>query len=460
MNEQRWKRLLDKIHEGNVVPILGSRLLVSANGQTSFQTEVAQRLLSNHGMEGEGGDLSLFREVSEVVAKLKQTVPLPDLYDEVSEAIYGVTQDAGFAVPPPIVQLAQIADFRLFVTLTPDDLLARTLKTRCAVNEVIHSPNLPTSEVKDLARDWKERQGEVNLLYTFGKASMAPTFAIHDEDVLEYAHNLIADGRKILSVFLGELQQRSLLLIGCNFPEWLSRFFLRATSQKRLSEHARRSWLIEQLRPEESFTCFLSSYSTNTEVLSDLPPAEFVAELHRRWMHEQGAAEQQPLHPANESPSPKAMFFISYSRQTDRARAETLYQALRSLGVAEGEIWFDRNSIEPGQDFQRRIIDGINGCRYMLPLLSQSADSRQEAFVFTEWGRAEQRRERMNREFILPIIVDGDFKPDLYSFESVRIWRDEKHLDFAHAPDGVPDKRLESKLRMLVRDARKDILPS
>ena len=43
---------------------------------------------------------------------------------------------SNYAIPEPIRQLAEIADFRLFVTLTPDDLLARSLRKRCAVNEI------------------------------------------------------------------------------------------------------------------------------------------------------------------------------------------------------------------------------------------------------------------------------------------------------------------------------------
>ena len=88
---------------------------------------------------------------------------------------------------------------------------------RCATNEIIYSPYLPTSEGTDLPKDWLSRQGEVQLLYLFGKSRSAPMFAIHDEDYLEYVHNIIARGSHVPIKFLDELQQRSLLLIGCKF---------------------------------------------------------------------------------------------------------------------------------------------------------------------------------------------------------------------------------------------------
>jgi len=95
----------------------------------------------------------------------------------------------------------------------------RSLCRRCAVREVVHSPNLPTSEGRDLPRDWNDTRGEAHLLYLFGKARSAPMFAIHDEDLLEYAHNVITRGSHVPSGFLDELQQRNLLLVGCNFPD-------------------------------------------------------------------------------------------------------------------------------------------------------------------------------------------------------------------------------------------------
>jgi hypothetical protein len=271
MLEAAWKRLIDKVGECNVVPIVGSRLLVAADGQTSLQGLVAARLMQECGQDIGEVPLASFRELNDAVSRLKGTVDPQDLYDYVHEAIRAVIDAPDFVMPAAIKQLSEIADFRLLVTLTPDDLLARCLRQRCELIEIVHSPNLPTSEGRDLPRDWKTKPGQVFLLYLFGKSRSAPMFAIHDEDVLEYAHSVIAHSSQV-NTFVSELQQRNLLLVGCNFPEWLSRFFLRATNQKRLSEKENRAWLIDPLQPQESLTCFLRSYSTQTEILSQTSP--------------------------------------------------------------------------------------------------------------------------------------------------------------------------------------------
>lgn len=452
MNETAWNRLMGKIQQNNVIPIIGPQLLVDADGQ-SLQARIAARLLQDCGKEPGEAPLPPFRELNVAVSQLKGSVDHADLYDCVHDALRKVTSAGDFTMPEPIRQLAQIADFRLFVTLTPDDLLARGLRQRCAVNEIIHAPNLPTSEVKDLPKDWRGQNNEVYLLYLFGKLCLAPTFAIHDEDFLEYAHNLIVNGNTMHSMFLAELQQRDLLLIGCDFPEWLSRFMLRATARERLSQNGRRQWLIEQLKPEEGLSFFLSGCGKNIEVLSDIPPVEFVAELHRRWMAEHDGGKSDMDLVKDEVVPRGAMFFISYSRATDLPCAEALYQALLGRGVTESEVWFDRKTIEPGQDFQRRILDGIHSCRYFLPLLSRATDRREEGFVFREWDAANQRMPGMNYDFLLPVIVDTDFDPECYTARPARVWTD-RNLDFAHAPEGRPDGRLEAKLKKLVRDSR------
>jgi hypothetical protein len=293
------------------------------------------------------------------------------------------------------------------------------------------------------------------LLYLLGKSRPVPIFAIHDEDVLEYAHNVIARGSQVPIAFVSELHQRNLLLIGCNFSDWLSRFFLRATRQNRLSsqEEGRCEWLIEPLEPEESLTCFLRSYSRDTELLSEVPPADFVAELHQRWIADHGG-QPEPVTPAPWTPPRQVMFFISYSRN-DLPRAEAVHQALLRLGVAESEIWFDRKTIEPGQDFPHCILDGIRNCRYFLALISDAANLREEAFVFNEWQEANTRKKAMNREFIFPVIVDADYEPERYTAKPVRDG-DWARLDFCHAPEGVPDARMTTKLRTLLRDVRRE----
>jgi hypothetical protein len=454
MKEASWNRLLRQIRDGMVVPVIGPRLLVDAQGEARFQGELARQLRRRYGLD-EAAPLPRFRELNAVVHELKAAqVRLQDLYSDISDILSELA--ASVPLPEPIRQLAEITDFRLLVTLTPDDLLARCLRRRVHVNEIVHSPYLPTSEDQDLPADWHRRQAEVHLLYLFGKARTAPMFAVHDEDVLEYAHNVMSRGSHSRERFIGELRHRDLLFLGANFPDWLSRFFLRATNQSRLlAERPKRDWLVDGHEADDSLTVFLRSFSQDTEVLADLAPHEFVAQLHARWLAAQpsgagaAAASAQP-----EAPPPGALFFVSYCRGTDRAAAETLVAYLREkLGVGEREVWFDRQAIEPGDSFAASIAEGIRGCRYFIPIVSRASDAIAERFFRREWNIAlERERAIMGERFVIPHIVDADYQPAAYA-RVPEAWRD--RLDFAHAPGGVPDARTAETLKSLVRQARR-----
>ena len=60
----------------------------------------------------------------------------------------------------------------------------------------------------------------------------------------------------------------------------------------------------------------------------------------------------------------------------------------------------------------------------------------------------------MNREFIFPVIVEAEYEPQRYKAKPV-LEGDWARLRFCHAPDGVPDESMMTKLRQLLREARR-----
>ncbi|WP_284616721.1 toll/interleukin-1 receptor domain-containing protein [Aquabacterium humicola] len=460
MSESGWRRLLSQISERLVVPVIGPQLMVSDDSERNLQHDLAQRLRVLHDLDT-AEPLPRYRELNAVVSEIRQKNPhtkLQDVYGDVCDLIQEILSNPGLVIPEPVRQIAEIADFDLLVTLTPDDLLARALRRRIAVREIVHSPYLPTSmKDADLPADWRERQAEVHLLYLFGKASQAPQFAIHDEDVLEYAHNVIARGSHSRERFFGELRDRNLLLLGSNFPDWLGRFFLRATNKQRLlADNNKRDWLVDEPQGDGGLTLFLRSFSHDTEVLTNQSPRAFVAELHRRWTAAHAVREEQrALARASESEAAaqQALFFISYSRTRDKVAAEALVSYLRNdLRLSAQEVWYDRNAIEPGDRFARSIQAGIASCEYFIPLISRESDALTETYFRREWKAAIDREQAiMGKTFIVPQIVDADFVPNGYRNVPPE-WINGLH--FGHCPGGVPTTDTAAHLKKLVRAFR------
>ena len=157
MDDKDWRSLLRLMREGAVVPVVGSRLLLDGDGVTSLYAKVARKVLAANGKPELGDEpLPPFRELNAVVTRLKRVLKpqkVQDLYGDVDDALKELKAE-GVPIPKALQQLAQITDFRLMVTLTPDDLLFRALlDENRAVNEVVHSPKLSTSEGSDLG-DW------------------------------------------------------------------------------------------------------------------------------------------------------------------------------------------------------------------------------------------------------------------------------------------------------------------
>lgn len=459
MTENDWRRLVRQVQQGLVVPVLGSHLLHAPDGRW-LPAEAASRLLAQHGLQARDDPAAAFLPVGAAAARVHAEcrVKFQDLYADASDAIESVVAEQAGALPPALLDIAAITDFRLLVTTTPDDLLVRALRTQRRVEEIVHAPSAPAAESRDLPADWSRQGDTAFVLYLFGKARAGPMFALHEEDVLEYTHNVIARDKQAPMAFVQALQHRSvsLLLIGCSLPDWLGRFFLRLVNEERLSEKKRREWMVDAPEAGAGLVTFLRAFSGETEVLSDMPPAQFAAELHRRWLAARPAPAEAgavPAAPQTGGATPAApAFFISYSRSTDHARARRIVQVLRELGATDQELWFDDQCIDPGQNFHHRIADGIRACTYFLPLLSQQAQSREQAYVFREWNLANERLPEMNREFVIPIVVDAEFAPERHDAQPVRPWH---VLDFGHAPDGVPDATTRERLARLLRNARR-----
>lgn len=458
MNERSWSRLLTDIHTGNVIPVIGPQILHNDQG-IYFYAAVARELLHSYqDLEISPSALVVGNEISSAISLIRnadKNIKENQLYGDVTDAIEKVTKGDFSISPPAIRHLAEIADFRLIVYLCPDTLLKTALLRRIAVREIVHAPSLPDDQLVDLAKGWQGMVGEVNLCYLFGNATLGH-FATHDEDILEFAYNLIEGGTGRPKDFLDAMRPRKLLLIGCGFTDWLARFFLRLINSERLRKKEVLEWYVEDLSQQKELTLFLNTYSKETVVVDDVSPMEFVAELHRRWQEKYALGSELIVNrddlPFAHLP-PRPVFFISYSRQTDAATAASLYAQLRELGAAENEIWFDRKVIEPGDDFKHLILEGIKGCRFFIPIISAAADQRSQGFFRREWDYAADllAEHAPNEKFILPLIIDAEYQPENYCSLPQK-W---SSRDFMHAPAGNLETRAHQVLRDCLRKARK-----
>jgi hypothetical protein len=326
--------------------------------------------------------------------------------------VRAILRETHFAPPQPLIQLANITDFNLYVTATFDSLLEEAINiTRFnGVSGTDVYAYMPTKLV-DLPCE-KEQLQRPTVYHLLGKLSATPSYAICDEDVLEFVHTLQSQNFCPEKLF-SELETNHLLFLGCSFSDWLERFFLRMTKGRRLSDlRAELEVIADSGTPRDpNLVLFLRHVSSRTKIFSGGDATKFVAELWRRWHACQLEAQTdqtgmtEPLRflaPAREMPD--GAIFISYARQ-DLAAAKRMKTGLDAAGLP---VWFDMERLGAGDDYGRKIQRNIGHCSFFVPLISVTTERRVEGYFRREWNYALDRARSIADQavFVIPVVID------------------------------------------------------
>jgi hypothetical protein len=227
-----WDRLIHLLEEGKVVPVVGQDLLTipEASGHTLLYPYLAERLAKYLRVPTD--DLPEGSELNEVACRyLSKGKPLQHVYAALKTV---AVESEALPLPEPLVQLAAIRPFSIFVTTTFDSSLTRALNHKrfggkLKTRVFAHAPN----EMEDLPGDFKSSNAPV-VYHLMGKLSATPAYAVTHEDLIEFFHSLQSDTRRPVELF-HELSRGSLLLLGTRFSGWLTSFLMRMSKRQRLS---------------------------------------------------------------------------------------------------------------------------------------------------------------------------------------------------------------------------------
>jgi len=105
-----------------------------------------------------------------------------------------------------------------------------------------------------------------------------------------------------------------------------------------------------------------------------------------------------PVQPQNNA------VFLSYAHE-DAAAARRIADALRAFGI---EVWFDSNELRGGDIWDAKIRSQIKACGLFLPIVSQTTQTRREAYFRLEWKLAEDRTHLLapGTPFLVPVVID------------------------------------------------------
>ncbi|WP_172822767.1 toll/interleukin-1 receptor domain-containing protein [Paramagnetospirillum marisnigri] len=374
-----------------MIPIIGERLsLVDQDGLSrSYASALAEQMVRDDLVDEAllAPDVSLIQLAESFVSRGGNIV---DFYDELLRA----SETVSLPVAKPLAQLASITDFKLFVSLGSDALLQKAIE-EARPSEVVQHRVFRPGEVQDIGPEWPPSRPTVYHL--FGRISAMPDYVASHDDLLEFMHALQSGTNRPRELFT-RLSSNSLLIIGSAFSDWLALFFMRMSSEQRLSDRKQQVILVDDgVERRDELNSFVSHFSKRTRLVAQ-SAERFVEELRARWSSQSG-----------EEVSAEVDVFISYARE-DLEQATQLRAGLLARFPRLG-IWLDKEGgLGAGDDYARKIHQQIRQAKAFIPIMSRTTgDADASRFFRREWAWAEARAfELGDVPFILPVSIDGD----------------------------------------------------
>jgi hypothetical protein len=349
----------------------------------------------------------------------------------------------------PLLQLARIRPLKLFVSTTFDPLLQQALDgARFSGQPRTRAFAYSPGAAQDLDQT-VEAMDRPAVYYLFGRLSAVPDYAVTDEDALEIVHSLQSESRRP-NLLLDELARRQLLVIGGSFPDWLARFFIRIAKRERLWLARSKTDIVvdERLRGDRNLVGFLQRFSSRTKIFPG-GAVEFVAELSRRWSErhppqETAAPEPSPARGRGRLDMEPGSIFLSYASE-DRPAVEALRSELESAGV---DVWFDRDDLQGGDDYEAKIKRNIEACSLFVPVLSRHTLTSRRRFFRVEWEHAGEVAVRVppSQRYIVPIVLDEVAPDDPDLPERFR------RVHWERLSPGAPNPELVARLKQYYRE--------
>jgi len=395
LNERGWEKLLSEIDKGNVVPILGNELLkININGQKQLLNKFIIQKLAEKIDEEYVPEMN-FEQLTCKSCMVKWDDIDSDPYYET----YKLIKKLDFEVPESITKLLNIDKFQLVLTTTFDNILARSFEEKWGVGNFkrLHY------EKRTNGQDIDELNQPV-LYHMLGKATNeAHSFVLTEDDLLEYLHYWLNENfkpKKLSNI----LKERYLLIIGCNYPNWLFRFFLHSMKFSTQFSSKSKMGMVADSNLDEDLVSFLSRI--DAQMYDDAE--KFIEELVNRWKAYKVENPDDVTEKTND-------IFISYASEDEESAAK-IAATFKDFGVS---VWFDKKALEPADEYTDKIKKNIERCKAFVPVLSKNVLTNNKRFFKREWTWGiEQSEWRNPAPFIFPITIDDvDIQDELIPFK-------------------------------------------
>ena len=405
LTSRNWDRLLAEIEEGKLIPVVGPELLQMdmGDGPVLFYQHLADELAQR--LEVDSESISEPIRLNEVAWDFLDRRGDPaEIYYEIQD----ILKKGDWPMPEPLLKLAQILHFDLYLSTTFDPFMKRALdETRFGGMDQTESlANSILETVVDLPTDFKDHPRPL-VYQLFGRATTSPEYAVTDDELLAFTHRLQTRDYRPANLF-DHIKPRHLLMLGCSFPDWLARFFYCALKGEDILTKGIRGLVADTETVRDGNLCrFLKR--GQTLIFPEGDAVQFVSELHDKWMARFEAQSSDSTEEKDAlstlAPFGAEAIFLSYASE-DRDAVLRFKEKMESMGL---NVWYDQRRLETGDLYMEKIFANIRKASFFIPFISKNTTTVERRFFRLEWHKAleEAQYRPSDYPFIQPIAIDN-----------------------------------------------------
>jgi hypothetical protein len=421
MKERHWNNLVGSLRHGQCVLMLGPEVPVSIpsadpnSAPTTLNEELRSQLVRELEEDNRcpcGQTLAAIAQQYEDTEGFGPTTLRATAERMMRSRIY---------VPSGVHDKLASLPFSLIVTTCQDPLLAQALK---------NAGKTPITQRYHLRGDKRDNPefvlpgspGSPVIFHLFGDVAEPPSLVLSENDVLDFLIRVVAERPPLPNSLLRALKRvgQSFLFVGFGIRRWdlriLLKVLLRALELNRSGPAIAAEPLHGLLHSEGEEQEMILFYQRGTRVeLEDTDVDLFLTNLSQRLEAEGGFAGQvAPL-------GARPRVFISYARE-DGDLASRIYDSLQK---AYFEPWFDRESLQGGDDWNQRIETDLDTSDFTLVLYTPAFCSKNDSYINKEVALARDRALKVRGTFLIPLrthdIPDADRIDELRKYDEMEL---------------------------------------
>ena len=428
--EMQWSILIDQVMKGNVIPVIGSDLTACDGKSISHTLVNSISSLCNMKIPAQS--------FSQLIPRFNVEHKNDDIYNFVYRVL---SKDSYSQLTEPSVDLTSLISIKYFpfvIYTSYDQTVEKAMR-------FVHGDKLRVLTFDNNADTNDDIPPLDNLktptlYYIFGKANGdGHRYVLSDKDILDFSRSWLAEtdnSNKAKPANLSNaLSNKFLLVLGCNYTDWLFRFFWFAMKDAKIKQKddcQKIGMLTIDNSANEELIDFLTRSNTLTQ---NIPISKFINQLKERIAKKENEMSSVSEQIKFNQPLENADVFISYSR-ADKDIADKLYSVLTEKGL---DVWYDKKNLGAGSEFWKDIRYAIRTSMIFVPLLTNSIKRqyRDEHVYRDEWDEAIIRKRRLgNVTYICPLCSsefdledrDSDI-PELFKTHNVRTFEIDKLED-------------------------------